>query len=172
MSLSSDGLFIFDHGDLKGEIMRIENWCGYDIRFVEHKGEWWAVLDDICAVVNMHEQWVIRDLNENQFTRVRIDVNDTSEWKLIINEVGIYELLLTSNMLDGRKFRNWTSNVLKKLRASVGLQGYEVMRMMEESTQEKIDHFLDTLYFDEETGLIMQSVTVAGGDVEQIPFVV
>ena len=30
------------------------------------------------------------------------------------------------------------------------------------------DHVLDTLYFDEETGILMQSVTVQGGDVEQV----
>lgn len=28
--------------------IRVENWCGYDIRFVEQDGEWWAILKDIC----------------------------------------------------------------------------------------------------------------------------
>lgn len=31
------------------------------------------------------------------------------------------------------------------------------------------DNQADTIFFDEETGMMMQSVTVAGGDVEQIP---
>lgn len=59
---------------------------------------------------------------------------------------------------------------MKKLRKRVGLEGYEVMRMTEPEIQEDIDRILDTLYFDEETGKLMQSVTVQGGDVEQVPF--
>ena len=44
------------------------------------------------------------------------------------------------------------------------------MRMTDADIQEDIDHILDTLFYDEETGKLMQSVTVAGGDVEQIVF--
>ena len=35
---------------------------------------------------------------------------------------------------------------------------------------EEWNHALDNIYFDEETGKLMQSVTVQGGDVEQIPY--
>ena len=59
---------------------------------------------------------------------------------------------------------------MQKLRKHVGLEGYEVMRMTEDSVQEEIDHFLDDIFYDEETGMLMQSVTVAGGDVIQEPF--
>ena len=60
---------------------------------------------------------------------------------------------------------------MRKLRSKVGLEGYEVMRMTEPDIQEKIDWILDSLYYDPEKDCIMQSVTVMGGDVEQIPFV-
>ena len=33
--------------------MKIENWCGHDIRFVEINGEWWAILKDICDALNL-----------------------------------------------------------------------------------------------------------------------
>jgi hypothetical protein len=33
------------------------------------------------------------------------------------------------------------------------------------------DDLLDTVYWDEEKKMLMQSVTVQGGDVEQIPYV-
>lgn len=33
--------------------MKIENWCGYDIRFIEINGEWWAILKDICDALNL-----------------------------------------------------------------------------------------------------------------------
>lgn len=32
------------------------------------------------------------------------------------------------------------------------------------------DDAAESIYFDEETGMMMQSVTVAGGDVEQVPY--
>ena len=59
---------------------------------------------------------------------------------------------------------------MKKLRAKVGLEQYEVMKMTDPEIQDNIDNILDTLFWDEETGRLMQSVTVQGGDVEQIPF--
>ena len=33
--------------------MRIENWCGYDIRFVEIDGHWYAILKDICDALHL-----------------------------------------------------------------------------------------------------------------------
>lgn len=59
---------------------------------------------------------------------------------------------------------------MSKLRKNVGLQGYEVMRMTEPKIQDEIDHTLDTIFYDEATGIVMQSVTFQGGDVDQIPF--
>ena len=57
---------------------------------------------------------------------------------------------------------------MKKLRKSVGLEGYEVMRMTEPDIQEEIDSILDILYYDQETGKTMVSITVQGGDTDQI----
>ena len=89
---------------------------------------------------------------------------------LAVNEIGIYEALFTSRKLEARKFRRWSASVMQKLRRQVGLEPYEAMRMTESEIQEDIDHILDTLFYDEETGKLMQSITVAGGDVEQVLF--
>lgn len=93
-----------------------------------------------------------------------------TRWMLAINEIGIYEALFASRRLEARKFRLWAGSVMQRLRKHVGLEGYEVMRMTEPEIQDEIDHILDTLFYDEETGMLMQSVTVQGGDVEQVPF--
>lgn len=93
-----------------------------------------------------------------------------TRWMLAVNEAGIYQALFASRKLEARKFQLWTFDILKKLRKNVGLQGYEVMRMTEPDIQEQIDWILDSLYWDEEKKCVMQSVTVQGGDVEQIPF--
>ena len=93
-----------------------------------------------------------------------------SFWMLAVNEIGIYEALFASRRLEARKFRMWTATVLQRLRKNVGLEGYEVMKMTDPDIQDEIDHILDTIFYDEEKGMLMQSVTVQGGDVEQVPF--
>ena len=91
-------------------------------------------------------------------------------WMLAVNELGIYEALFASRKLEARKFRMWAGTVMQKLRKNVGLEGYEVMRMTEPDIQKEIDWILDSLYWDEERGCVMQSITVAGGDTDQVPF--
>ena len=161
--------------------MRIETWCGYDIRFVEIDGEWYAILKDICDVLDLRTDSVSQRLDPSMVERVRVNVSDHNSTgassrarktrdMLAVNEIGIYEALFASRRLEARKFRRWSAEVMKKLRSKVGLAGYEVMKMTEPDTQDKIDWILDSLYYDEETGLVMQSVTVPGGDVDQIPF--
>lgn len=89
---------------------------------------------------------------------------------LAVNEIGIYETLFSSRKIEARQFRRWTAGVLKKLRKHVGLEGYEVMRMTDQDIQDDIDRFLDDIFYDEETGQLMVSRTVQGGDVVQEPF--
>lgn len=152
--------------------MKVENWYGYDIRFVDVDGEWWAVFKDICEALGMHPDFMAQRLAPDMLTRAQVETKDDNKthWMLVINESGIYELLFESRQIDARKFRRWTTTVLQKLRKNVGLEQYEVMRMTDEDIQDEIDHMLDTLFYDEETGMLMQSVTIQGGDVEQVPF--
>ena len=162
--------------------MRTENWCGHDIRFVEINNEWWAILKDICDALGLRTKDVSQRLHPDMLERVAVKVSEDgsndlrsrgeneTRWMLAVNELGIYEALFASRRLEARKFRMWAGTVMKKLRSNVGLEGYEVMRMTESEIQDKIDHILDTLYWDENTGKLMQSVTVQGGDVEQVEF--
>lgn len=183
-------------------MIRTENWCGYDIRFIKIDGEWWAILKDICDALNLRTAAIAQRLSPDMLERVLVERDSTSfemtlngtrpvksidraaiskdigrkpgEWKthwmLVVNELGIYEALFASRRLEARKFRIWAGTVMQRLRSKVGLQQYEVMRMTEPEIQDDIDHILDTLYWDEEKKCVMQSVTVQGGDVEQVPF--
>ena len=162
--------------------MRTESWCGHDIRFVEVNGEWLAILKDICDALNLRSKDISQRLDPDMMERVRIEVSEDglndirsrgenkTRWMIAVNEVGIYEALFASRRLEARKFRRWSATVLQKLRKQAGLEQYEVMRMTEPEIQEDIDHILDTLFYDEKTGKLMQSVTLAGGDVEQVVF--
>jgi len=62
--------------------------------------------------------------------------------------------------------RKWRKIIHEELVALRRARGNSVVDQFNEW-----DRLSDTLYFDEETGIMMQSVTVAGGDVEQIPYV-
>ena len=162
--------------------MRTESWCGHDIRFVEVNGEWYAILKDICDALGLRSKDVSQRLDPDMMERVCVDISEDDSndirsrgenkirWMLAVNELGIYEALFASRRLEARKFRRWSATVLQKLRNQVGLEQYEVMKMTDADIQEDIDHILDTLFYDEETGKLMQSVTVAGGDVEQVVF--
>ena len=161
--------------------IRVESWCGYDIRFVEVNGEWYAILKDICDALGLKTFKVSQRLSPDMLIRVRVDVCDIpsrdarsrarkTHDMLAVNEIGIYEALFASRKLEARKFRLWSATVLQKLRSQIGLEQYEVMRMTEPDIQDEIDHMLDNLFYDEETGTLMESVTVEGGDVIQVPF--
>lgn len=162
--------------------MKVENWCGYDIRFVEINGEWWAILKDICDALRLRSKDVSQRLHPDMMERVLVEVSEDglndvrspgenkTRWMLAINELGIYEALFASRRLEARKFRMWAGTVMQKLRKNVGLEQYEVMRMTEPDIQDEIDCILDSLYWDEERGCLMQSITVQGGDVDQVPF--
>lgn len=161
---------------------RVENWNGYDIRFVEYEGEWWAVLKDICDALRLKTFDVSRRLDPSMMERVNVDASNIlsthnrsrgenkTRQMLVVNELGIYEALFASRRLEARKFRMWTGTVLRKLRSYVGLQSYEALRLTDKNVQDKIDSILDCLFWDDENKQLMISVTVDGGDVDQVPF--
>ena len=162
--------------------IRIENWCGNDIRFVEINCEWYAILKDICDALKLRTKDISQRLHPDMLERVLVEVSEDgsndvrsrgenkTRWMLAVNELGIYEALFASRKLEARKFRMWAGTVMQKLRKNVGLEGYEVMRMTEPDIQKEIDWILDSLYWDEEKGCVMRSITVAGGDTDQVPF--
>ena len=161
--------------------MRTESWCGHDIRFVEVNGEWYAILKDICDALRLRSKDISQRLDPDMMERVCVEASydgsndirsrgeNKTRWMLAVNEKGIYQALFASRKLEARKFQMWTFDVLEKLRRGVGLEEYEVMRMTEPDVQAEIDYMLDGLFYDEESGKLMMSVTVEGGDVDQVP---
>nr|DAO11749.1 MAG TPA: antirepressor [Caudoviricetes sp.] len=148
---------------------RVETWQGHNIRFVLKNDEWWAILSDVCKALGIDPMAAFMKLDETTIDQVENLIPSVDKYLDIVNEVGIYELMFLSNLSDANRMRFWTGTVLKRLRNRIGLSEYEVMRMMDGDIQEEIDNLLDDIFYDEETGKTMISVTVAGGDVEQVP---
>lgn len=80
-----------------------------------------------------------------------------------VTEIGLYNILAQSRKLIARKWRRVVHTQLVWMRKEKGMTVVDQF--------DEWDDLLDTIYYDEDTGMLMQSVTVAGGDVEQIPYI-
>lgn len=156
------------------ENIRVENWCGYDIRFVEHDGSWYAVLKDICDALglrttkvkdrvecdHMVKLAVTGDWNRpisyntaNNLTGpsqgpIKIDTQNVQRTfdMLCVDEAGIYQALSRSTRLEARKFIDWISHSLVDLRKAVGLEAYEALKLTDADVQKLIADKIDISY--------------------------
>lgn len=79
-----------------------------------------------------------------------------------VTETGLYNILAGSRKPIARKWRRIVHDELISLRRS---RGKNVVEQFEDW-----NHKLDSLFMDPETGIMMQSITVQGGDVIQLPY--
>lgn len=79
-----------------------------------------------------------------------------------ITESGLYNVLSQSRKQIARGWRRIIHDELIELRRS---RGKDVVEQFDDW-----NHELDNIFFDEETGRLMQSITVHGGDVIQVPY--
>lgn len=79
-----------------------------------------------------------------------------------VTETGLYNILSQSRKPLARKWRRVIHDQLVQMRRAKGM---DILQQFDEW-----DRLLDDLYFDADTGILMQSVTVQGGDVEQVIF--
>lgn len=158
------------------ENIRVENWCGYDIRFVEHEGSWYAVLKDICDALELRTDKVKLRVDSLHLRKLGVECIDEmpetfkksstlsggvnfSEYKhthhmLCVDEAGIYQALSRSTRLEARKFIDWISSSLVDLRKAVGLEAYEALRLTESDIQKLIADKIDISYMEPTGDLI------------------
>ena len=79
-----------------------------------------------------------------------------------VNERGLYNILSQLRGSTARKWRRVIFNQLIEFRKS---RNVSIVEQFDEW-----NHALDDIFYDEETGMLMRSVTVAGGDVIQVPY--
>lgn len=56
---------------------------------------------------------------------------------LIVNEFGIYETIFSSRKKEAKAFKAWVFEVIKNLRQSTGLEGFEVFRVLDKEHQKQ-----------------------------------
>lgn len=116
--------------------MKTEIWNGYNIRFVQHNGEWWAVAKDVCDALSIkNSRYALRTIKGV----VKYDtLTKGGEQQLnIICEKDIYRLVFKSRKTEAEQFQDWVYQMLKDLRVATGLEGFEIFRMLDKEHQKE-----------------------------------
>ena len=105
---------------------------------------------------------MLKSLEKDESFKTILTKNGQRRTVLMVSELGLYNILSQSRKPTARLWRRVVHQQLIDTRKARGLKI--------EDQFDEWDALLDTIYIDQETGILMQSVTVAGGDVEQVPY--
>lgn len=102
-------------------MVKIENWNGHKIRFVEHEGEWWAVAKDVSDALGYRDAYnMARNLDTEEKATHIVSTPGGKQEMTVISETGIYEAIFNSQKPEAKEFKKWVKNILKALREALG----------------------------------------------------
>lgn len=90
-----------------------------EVRIVDVDGEPWFVAKDVCDVLGIQQPVrAVEGLDSDEVSKTHVtDSLNRQQETYIINESGLYALVIRSNKPNARKFRKWiTSEVLPAIR--------------------------------------------------------
>ncbi len=98
------------------------NYNGNQVRTVVVNGEPWFVAKDVCEILEI--TWVkdaVEGLDEDEKGRAIIPTPGGNQQMTIINEPGLYSLVLRSRKPEAKQFKRWiTHEVLPAIRKTGG----------------------------------------------------
>jgi anti-repressor protein len=103
--------------------LQIFNYQANEVRTIMKDGEPWWVLKDVCAVLGLSEPHrVATRLDEDERTQMTVtDSLGRNQATTVINESGLYNVILRSDKPEAKKFRRWiTHDVIPQIRATGG----------------------------------------------------
>ena len=115
--------------------MKVEVWNGYEIRFVEKDGEWWAVLKDVCDALGLRAKKVAERLPKVALSRGTLETSGGPQEMLLVSEKGIYKTVFKSRKPEAEAFQDWVMDVLVELRKAADLEGFQIFRMLDKEHQ-------------------------------------
>ena len=94
------------------------NYNNNAVRTIEKDGEPWFVLKDVCDVLTLTNSRMIADrLDADERGVSQIDTLGGKQTMVIINESGLYNVILRSDKPEAKPFRKWiTAEVLPAIR--------------------------------------------------------
>lgn len=98
--------------------LKVFNYQDNEVRTVEINGEPWFVLKDVCAVLGIGNSRMVFDrLDSDEKGVSQIDTPGGLQNVNIVNESGLYNVLLRSDKPEAKPLRKWvTSEVLPSIR--------------------------------------------------------
>lgn len=99
--------------------MQVFNYKSSQVRTVEINNEPWFVLKDVCAVLDLGSAHKVSErLDEDERNQIPLtDSLGRKQETTIINESGLYNVILRSDKPEAKPFRKWvTSEVLPSIR--------------------------------------------------------
>ena len=86
--------------------------------FADERGEPWFVADDVCeAIAHSDTSTAVRRLDDDEKGTNIVCTPSGDQKMLVINESGLYSLILTSRKPEAKRFKKWvTSDVLPSIR--------------------------------------------------------
>lgn len=98
--------------------LQIFNYDGNEVRTIQIDGEPWWVLKDVCAVLSIgNARDVFSRLDDDEKGVDQIDTLGGKQYMQIVNESGLYNVILRSDKPQAKPFRKWvTSEVLPSIR--------------------------------------------------------
>ncbi|MFL2028124.1 BRO-N domain-containing protein [Loigolactobacillus zhaoyuanensis] len=118
--------------------MKTELWNNHEIRFVEVDGEWLAVAKDVSDALDYSDtkQMTKRIPNKYIWT-CKMPVQGQERKMLALTEFGIYKAIFGSHKAEAEQFQEWVFNVIKQLRVTAGLEGFEIFRTLDKEHQRR-----------------------------------
>ncbi|HJE01402.1 MAG TPA: phage repressor protein [Staphylococcus auricularis] len=109
-----------------------------EIRFIEKDGEYWAVATDVAKVLGFRDSYTATRVLPNHVKDThKVRTLGGQQTLSIINEKGIYRLVMRSNKTEAEEFQDWICDVLVELRKSTGLKDFEMFRMLDKEKQKE-----------------------------------
>lgn len=102
--------------------LQVFTYSGNEVRTVQRNGEPWFVLKDVCAILGIGNNRMASDrLDTDEKGVSQIDTLGGKQEMTVINESGLYNVILRSDKPEAKPFRKWvTSEVLPSIRRTGG----------------------------------------------------
>lgn len=102
--------------------LQIFKYNGKEVRTIQKDGEPWWVLKDVCEVLGLSSPHkVFERLDEDEKGRNQIPTLGGEQEMTVVNESGLYNVILRSDKPEAKPFRKWvTSEVLPSIRKNGG----------------------------------------------------
>jgi len=105
------------------QLQKVFIYSGSQVRTIIKDDEVWFVAKDVCDILNhSNHKMAVSRLDEDEVNKVYlIDSLGRQQQTTVVNEAGLYSLILTSNKPEARQFKRWiTHEVIPTIRKTGG----------------------------------------------------